>query len=68
MRVINKHKFIVSNGEIIFKSSVKKCKDIRKVNIDESLSNKFLTLDIETRLINYVHTPPLRGPVMYLFL
>lgn len=57
IREINKHKFIVSNGEIIFKSSIKNCPYIRPVSKDKKISNNFLTFDIETRVINNVHYP-----------
>ena len=61
IREIRKQKFYINNGEIVFKTLSKNCGIVNKIKNDESLSNNFLTLDIETRLINNVHTPPLRG-------
>jgi hypothetical protein len=57
IRSVNKHSFIISNGEIIFKSIERKTKFITKILKDKNLSNNFLTFDIETRKINGVHKP-----------
>ena len=56
-RTINNQTFIISNGEIIFKTVKRKARFITKVNKDKILSNRFLTFDIETRKINGVHSP-----------
>jgi hypothetical protein len=57
IRVIKKQKLYINNGEIVFKTLSKKCGFINKIEKDENLSNNFLTLDIETRIINNVHIP-----------
>ena len=56
-RVIKKQKFYINNGEIVFKTLTKDCGFINKIKEDKELINNFLTLDIETRVINNVHTP-----------
>ena len=57
-RVIGKQTFIITNGEVNFKKVEKEnCKFIKKIKEDKDLINNFLTLDIETRLINNVHSP-----------
>lgn len=56
-RVIGKQTFIITNGEVNFKRVEIKTKFITKIAKDKVLSNNILTLDIETRIINNVHSP-----------
>lgn len=57
IRKINDMSFIISKGEIIFKRREIKTNFIRKINKDTKLSEIFITFDIETRLINNIHSP-----------
>ena len=56
-RTINNQNFVISNGEIVFKSVERKTKFITKIAKDKYFSSKFLTFDIETRKINGIHSP-----------
>jgi hypothetical protein len=57
IRVIDNQKFIVSNGVIVFKSVIRRSKFISKLALEKVIRTQFLTLDIETRMINNIHTP-----------
>ena len=56
-RTINNQTFVISNGQVVFKTTIKPTRFISKIGTDKHLTNKFITLDIETRVINHVHSP-----------
>jgi hypothetical protein len=54
-RLIDSHEYIIENGVVVFKSITRKTDFIKKIKVDNEISNNFLTLDIETRLIDNIH-------------
>lgn len=56
-RTISNQTFIVRNGEILFKTVERNCKFINKISKNKVISNRFLTLDLETRNIKGIHSP-----------
>jgi hypothetical protein len=55
--VDNKKTFIIKNGEIVFKSQIRKVDSISIIKPCKKLVDKFLTLDLETRTIDGVLSP-----------
>jgi hypothetical protein len=49
--------FIVENGNIVFKSQIRDIKKIATIVKCKELTNKFLTLDLETRTIDGILSP-----------
>jgi hypothetical protein len=62
-RIINGHEYTLPlgqfqiNNELVLKKLIRKTSFIKTIKQDKNLSNKFLTLDIETRVINDIITP-----------
>ena len=49
--------FMIEDGKVIFKSIRRKVSHIPTRKVHKRLSNKFLTFDLETRLINNIMVP-----------
>lgn len=49
--------YYYKDGELVFKEVERKCKFLTKVTGSSHISNKFLTLDIETRTLNGIMVP-----------
>jgi hypothetical protein len=47
-RIINDQKYIIKDGNIIFKSIIRKCKFMSKIKKSTIITDKFITMDIET--------------------
>jgi len=56
-RKINNHEYIFVNGELIIKKLIRKTSFLKPIKINKQLINKFLTMDIETRIINNKKVP-----------
>jgi hypothetical protein len=56
-RIINNQTYYFNNGELIVKTLNKINNLLTKLNKDKKLINKFITLDIETKIINNVMIP-----------
>ena len=57
IREINSTKYTFVNELLVFKSTKKPVRFINPLKEAKAISNKIINLDIETRLINNVHTP-----------
>lgn len=53
-RVINNQEYLFKDGRIIFKTILRKCKFISNVKKSAYLSEKFITMDLETRKLSGV--------------
>jgi len=56
-RKLNSSEYFISNNKIKLKMSTYKTDVLRPIKKDKKLVNKFITLDIETMLIDGEHTP-----------
>jgi hypothetical protein len=56
-RIIDNHLYKIRDGKQVLKKITKKTKFLDKIKLDKSISNKFITLDIETRNVNGIMTP-----------
>lgn len=56
-RILKDKEFIYKNGELIVKKLNRKTDFITKIKVDKQLSNKFITLDIETKTMDNVMVP-----------
>lgn len=56
-RVIKTHEYYFKNGMIVFKTVERKCKFLSKIKGSINMSSKFLTMDLETRVINTKMSP-----------
>ena len=56
-RILKNQEFIFLNGVLKLKKLIRKTEFISKIKVDKKISNRFLTLDIETRTINNIMEP-----------
>jgi len=56
-RIIGNHEYVIRDGKIILKKLVRKVQFIDPIAKDSKINTKFLTLDIETRVIGYLFKP-----------
>jgi len=57
IRTINNFEFYIRNNEIVFKTIKYKTDFLLPIQKEKNIINKFITLDIETRVENNVHIP-----------
>jgi hypothetical protein len=57
IRTIKNQEYIFFNGELILKKINKQSKFLLIINNQSFISNKFLTMDLETRVINDIMIP-----------
>jgi hypothetical protein len=56
-RVVGNHFYKIRNGEVVLKKLVRKTKFLEVIKLDKSISNKFITMDIETRNVDGILIP-----------
>ena len=56
-RIIDNQTYYFKDGELLVKKLIRKTSFLKSIDCDKKFNNKFMTMDIETRLINNVITP-----------